>query len=134
MEDLVEMIKKFDETRAWDLFSPAHSILHLIEELGEVSRCILYLDKYKTSQKTRQVLKEEITGELADSLIMLIKISNLYDIDLVNTAKNTLKQLESSVDIHSCFEEVDRYVNSRLDEYSNRKKRLNMIKIKFGIR
>ncbi|MFW9994515.1 MAG: hypothetical protein ACFFD4_20900, partial [Candidatus Odinarchaeota archaeon] len=50
-QDLIERIRKFDEERGWNFFSASHSLIHLVEELGEVSRSILLLERYKAPKK-----------------------------------------------------------------------------------
>jgi NTP pyrophosphatase (non-canonical NTP hydrolase) len=36
-------LQAYDEARGWDMISPSHSFLHLVEEIGEIAREAEYL-------------------------------------------------------------------------------------------
>lgn len=59
--------------------SPAHTALHLIEELGEVMREALHLEGYKSPDPAA---RERLGGELADVTLLLFKLASQYGVDL----------------------------------------------------
>ncbi len=91
IKEAQDAVKKFVEERNWD--TPAQEILiHLYEELGEVSRNVLKKSNYGGQHvKESEINMDE---ELADVFYLLLKLSNKYNVDLSTAfedkmAKNT---------------------------------------------
>lgn len=76
---LQRRLERFDADRGWDAVSPAHTALHLIEELGEVMREALHLEGYKQPDPEA---RERLGGELADVTLLLFKLASQYGVDL----------------------------------------------------
>ncbi len=76
---LQRRLEAFDAARGWDAVSPAHTALHLIEELGEVMREALHLEGYKTPDPAA---RGRLGGELADVTLLLLKLASQYGVDL----------------------------------------------------
>lgn len=94
IEELKEQIKKFCEDRDWDQFhNPKELAIGIITEAGEL------LDKFrfKNEDEMKNILakrKEEISDELADVAIFLLRFSQKHDIDLSEAIKIKLEKNE----------------------------------------
>jgi len=82
-----EIIDKIDEKLncSHDINS---TILHLIEELGEVSR-----ELNKPNIRNEDIDKEELGDEIADVFLLLLRIANLNDINLEESIKRKIEKL-----------------------------------------
>jgi NTP pyrophosphatase (non-canonical NTP hydrolase) len=66
------------------------TLMHLIEELGEVARHL-----GKPSIRKENINKEELADEIADVLMFMTRLATLHNIDLeesINAKINKLKQ------------------------------------------
>ncbi len=79
LSQLQRRLETFDAERGWDAVNPAHTALHLMEELGEVARELLVLAGYKTPDPDA---KTRLEGELADVTMLLLKLSSQLGLDL----------------------------------------------------
>jgi len=91
----MEVVRKFEkvEQRKWGIEG---NIIELSKQVGELSSTVMMLEKYYLKErwqdpKYKNASKEEIADELSDILFVIIRIANLYDIDL---EKKHLKELE----------------------------------------
>ncbi len=87
---LQQRLERFDRERGWDRVDPAHTALHLIEELGEVMRELLTLAHYKTPKEGAH---ERLEGELSDVLMLMLKLANQHG---VNLERGVLAKLEAN--------------------------------------
>lgn len=83
-------LERFDRERGWDRVNPAHTALHIVEELGEVMREVLRLEAYKTPD---EAARERLEGEIADVLMLLMKLANQYG---VNVERGVVAKLEAN--------------------------------------
>ncbi len=74
--------KEFEKERGWDKFSAAEVFVHLVEEIGEIGRCILYDSGYKKEGLGHSGPPREVEREFAQSLSLLIQLANRQKIDL----------------------------------------------------
>ena len=79
LADLQRRLERFDAERGWNAVNPAHTALHLLEELGEVMREVLHLEGYKTPDPAARA---RLGGELADVTLLLFKLASQYGVDL----------------------------------------------------
>lgn len=88
-----QWIKEWDQARGFDKADPGLTVVHALEELGEVAREVLFLKGYK-----QDVLPEEhhqaLADELADAIVFLFKLAYQYDIDI----EEALVRLQKRVD------------------------------------
>ena len=61
-----QWLKEYDEARDFDRASPGHTFIHLVEELGEVARLVLYKEGYREPAEMAN-LQEVLAEELADA-------------------------------------------------------------------
>ena len=88
-----QWIKEWDQARGFDKVDPSLTIVHALEELGEVAREVLFLKGYKKDdlpQKHHQALADE----LADTIVFLFKLAYQCDVDI----EKALLRLQKRVD------------------------------------
>jgi len=93
ISDYQQWLKAWDQARDFDKADPGLTLVHALEELGEVAREVLFLKGYK-----KDALPEEhqqaLANELADTIIFLFKLAYQYDIDI----EDALLRLQKRVD------------------------------------
>ncbi|NLY56694.1 MAG: hypothetical protein GX058_09355 [Firmicutes bacterium] len=83
IRDYQEWVRQFDQARGWDLCPGTDTLAHVLEELGELSRCVLALEGYRTvSPGERERIRENLGEELADVVTFLVKLAYTYNLDL----------------------------------------------------
>ena len=84
VQSLKDTVKKFCDERDWDQFhSPKELAIGVITEASE----LLEHFRFKTDKEIAQMLadpkkRESISEEMADTLYFLLRMSQLYEIDL----------------------------------------------------
>lgn len=78
-----EWLEAWDKTRTWDQVLASHTLLHAMEELGEVSKLVQIIEGYRAQAKlTPEQVRDELALELSDLQVMLFKIAYLCGIDM----------------------------------------------------
>lgn len=78
LKDYQKQVKEYDKKFGWDKDMESHVVLHLMEELGEISRDVMRYEGYKTEDFNKDALAQEFT----DLLYLTFKLANKFDIDL----------------------------------------------------
>ena len=74
-------LEAWDKARTWDRILPSHTMLHAVEELGEISRLVQVIEGYREGEDLDQV-RADLALELSDLQVMLFKIAYLCGIDM----------------------------------------------------
>lgn len=78
-----EWLEAWDKARTWDQVLPSHTLLHALEELGEVSKLVQIVEGYREQGKlSPDQVRDELALELSDLQVMLFKIAYLCGIDM----------------------------------------------------
>ena len=76
-------LEEWDKARTWDRVLPSHTLLHALEELGEVSKLVQMLEGYREPKPADlAAVRAELALELSDLQVMIFKIAYLCDIDM----------------------------------------------------
>lgn len=75
-------LESWDKARNWDKTLASHTLLHALEELGEVSRLVQALEGYRAPHADPDTLRAELALELSDLQVMLFKIAYQCGIDM----------------------------------------------------
>lgn len=89
-QELTELIRQFCEERDWDQF---HSIKDLSIGLSTESNELLQLFRFKDNEQCEDYLlnnRKKIEDECADIYYYLLRLSDLYDIDLNQALENKM--------------------------------------------
>jgi dCTP diphosphatase len=102
-------LAEWDRARGWDRVSPAHTLIHAMEELGEVGRLVLQSEGYKETGDPAK-LAADLEEELADLLVFLFKLANSTGIDLdAAIVRGQAKAQGRHFDLDKAAAELDRY-------------------------
>jgi NTP pyrophosphatase (non-canonical NTP hydrolase) len=83
IRDYQRWLEEWDKARTWDRVLPSHTLLHALEELGEVSKLVQMLEGYREPQPADQEeVRAALALELSDLQVMVFKIAYLCGIDM----------------------------------------------------
>jgi NTP pyrophosphatase (non-canonical NTP hydrolase) len=78
-----EWLEAWDKARGWERTLPSHTLLHAMEELGEVSKLVQMIEGYRPlDPPDPEAVRAELALELSDLQVMLFKIAYLCGIDM----------------------------------------------------
>jgi dCTP diphosphatase len=78
-----QWLEAWDRARTWDKVLPSHTLLHALEELGEISKLVQMIEGYRQPHPADlETLRIELALELSDLQVMLFKIAYLCGIDM----------------------------------------------------
>jgi NTP pyrophosphatase (non-canonical NTP hydrolase) len=92
IKELMKELRIFLDERGWLSFSPNDVFIHLIEELGEIGKYLLFLSEYKTEEiGHEEPPKEKLSREFAQAFSLFMQLCIVLNIDL---EKVWLEELE----------------------------------------
>jgi NTP pyrophosphatase (non-canonical NTP hydrolase) len=104
-----EWLQMWDRARGWDRVSPAHTLVHAMEELGEVARLVLQWEGYKEPESA-DVLHARLEEELSDVLVFLFKLAYQTGVDLEDALlRGQAKADGRYADLDAASAELERY-------------------------
>lgn len=78
-----QWLEQWDRARTWDRVLPSHTLLHALEELGEISKLVQVIEGYREAAGTDlATVRAELELELSDLQVMLFKLAYLCGIDM----------------------------------------------------
>ena len=76
-------LEEWDRVRTWDRVLVSHTLLHALEELGEISKLVQMLEGYRPLEPPDEgAVKDLLALELSDLQVMLFKIAYQCGIDM----------------------------------------------------
>ena len=109
IHDYQQWLEAWDKTRGWDRVSPSHTLIHALEELGEVARLVLQWEGYKQAESTEQ-LHAELEEELSDVFVFLFKLAYQTGVDVeAALARGQVKAEARYPDLAQASAELERY-------------------------
>lgn len=83
IRDYQNWLEEWDRARTWERVTLSHTLLHALEELGEVSKLVQMIEGYRSPNPADpDLLRDELALELSDLQVMLFKIAYLCGIDM----------------------------------------------------
>lgn len=83
LEELKSELREFLEDRDWLRFSPNEVFIHLIEELGEISKHLLFLSDYKKeSMGHKKPDDSQMPREFAQVFNLFLQLCMILDINI----------------------------------------------------
>ncbi len=76
-----QWLEAWDKARGWERVLPSHTLIHALEELGEVARLMLQWEGYKEAASAEQ-LHADLEEELSDVFVFLFKLAYQTDVDV----------------------------------------------------
>jgi NTP pyrophosphatase (non-canonical NTP hydrolase) len=81
IHDYQQWLEAWDKARGWDRVAVSHTLVHALEELGEVARLVLQWEGYKQAESAEQ-LHAELEEELSDVFVFLFKLAYQTGVDV----------------------------------------------------
>jgi NTP pyrophosphatase (non-canonical NTP hydrolase) len=104
-----EWLQTWDQSRGWDRGSPAHTLIHALEEMGEVARLVLQWEGYKQAESA-EVLRAGLEEELSDLFVFLFKLAYQTGVDVEDAlARGQAKADGRYADLEEANAELERY-------------------------
>ena len=104
-----QWLKEYDKARDFDHASPGHTFIHLVEELGEIARLVLYKEGYREPAEMAD-LQEALAEELADAATFLFKLAYQFDIDLETALLGNKEKAERRFGVEQGQADTRRYL------------------------
>jgi dCTP diphosphatase len=83
IHDYQQWLEEWDRVRGWDKVLPSHTLLHALEELGEISKLVQMIEGYRDPNPADlEQIRNDLALELSDLQVMLFKIAYLCGIDM----------------------------------------------------
>ena len=103
-------LEEWDRTRGWHRVSPSHTLIHALEEMGEVARLILHLEGYKGAESSEAV-RADLATELSDLFVFLFKLAYQCGIDMEEALKAGQAKADGRYgDLAAASAELERYL------------------------
>lgn len=83
IRDYQTWLQEWDKARTWDRVLVSHTLLHALEELGEISKLVQMVEGYREpNPPDPDGVRELLALELSDLQVMLFKIAYQCGIDM----------------------------------------------------
>jgi len=111
-----QWLEAWDKARGWDRVSAAHTLIHALEELGEVARLVLQREGYKQAESAEK-LHAELEEELSDVFVFLFKLAYQTGVDVeAALARGQAKADGRYPDLDKANDELTRYHARQAEE------------------
>jgi dCTP diphosphatase len=102
-------LQMWDQARGWDRVSPAHTLIHAMEEMGEVARLMLQWEGYKQPESA-EALHAGLEEELSDLFVFLFKLAYQTGVDVEGAlARGQAKADSRYANLEEANAELERY-------------------------
>jgi NTP pyrophosphatase (non-canonical NTP hydrolase) len=111
-----EWLQAWDQARGWDRVSPAHTLVHAVEEMGEVARLVLQWEGYKAPEDAG-ILHDRLEEELSDLCVFLFKLAYQTGVDLEDAlVRGQAKADSRHADLDAAGAELERYLARQAEQ------------------
>lgn len=115
-------LEAYDRARGWDKIAPAHTFLHLAEEMGEVAREVQYLEGYRGTEEGGD-LRASLAEELADCATFVFKLAYQCGVDLEDALRGNMAKAENRFSVEVGLAETERYLAYQAEKLSHTQNR-----------
>lgn len=78
-----QWLEEWDKARDFDRVLPSHTLLHALEELGEISKLVQYIEGYRPHDGVDLAqVRDDLALEFSDLQVMVFKLAYLCGIDM----------------------------------------------------
>jgi NTP pyrophosphatase (non-canonical NTP hydrolase) len=107
-------LQAYDKARGWDHITPAHTFLHLAEEMGEVAREVQYFEGYRDIEGGGD-RRARLAEELADAATFLFKLAYLCGADLEEALQGNMAKAEARFSVDFGQADTERYLSRQAE-------------------
>ena len=119
--DYQRWLKEFDQVRGWDRVAPSQTFVHMIEEIGEVARLVLYKEGYRDAHEKAD-LQAQLAEEIADAAAFLFKLANQLDIDMEAALSAHQIKAEKRFGVCESRADMQRYLANQAENMRQRRR------------
>jgi NTP pyrophosphatase (non-canonical NTP hydrolase) len=103
-----QWVEEYDRARGWDQIQPSQTLVHVMEELGEVAREVLTIEGYKPGEV--EAARAHLSEELGDCLTLLLKLAYQYGIDAEAALAHNQAKCEGRYSVKEGKQDMARYL------------------------
>ncbi|MEZ4638968.1 MAG: hypothetical protein R2873_28960 [Caldilineaceae bacterium] len=83
IRDYQTWLEEWDKARTWDKVLVSHTLLHAVEEMGEISKLVQMLEGYRALKPPDEdAVRDLLALELSDLQVMIFKVAYQCGIDM----------------------------------------------------
>lgn len=123
LNEAKERVRKFDLERNFHLVSVTQTFTHIVEELGELGRHLLFIEGYKNSETVHKEPRHELSLEIADVIILLMKLAAQVGVDVDKAFEDKIMQNEASFTAEKARKWTENYFRIQEKSLEERKKK-----------
>ncbi len=101
-------LEEYDQVRGWERVHPSQTLVHALEEMGEIARLVLALEGYKEGDEDES--RTALAEELADCMTFLFKLAYQYDIDVEKALVGNQKKASDRYSVEHGRKDTERYL------------------------
>lgn len=95
IHDYQAWLQAWDHERGWDRGLLSHTLLHAVEEMGEVSKLVQMVEGYRAlPPEGLEQVRELLALELSDLFVMLFKVAYLCEIDVESALRKGMEKAD----------------------------------------
>lgn len=96
IRDYQRWLEEWDRARTWDQVLLSHTLLHALEEMGEISRLVQMLEGYRPLDPPNEKAVQDLLAlELSDLQVFLFKIAYTCGIDMESAMKQGQRKADA---------------------------------------
>lgn len=89
-------LESWDRLRTWDRVLVGHTLLHAVEEMGEISKLVQMIEGYRPlDPPDEEAVRALLALELSDLQVMLFKIAYSCGIDMEDAMREGMAKADS---------------------------------------
>ncbi len=104
-----QWLQAYDQDRGFDRVHPSQTLVHALEELGEIAREVLHLEGYRDTGDA-DARRAALAEELADCMTFLFKLAYQFDIDMETALAANQPKADARFPIEKGRAEMERYL------------------------
>jgi len=109
LTDLIRKLRRFAAERDWDQFhSPKNIAMALSVEVSEILEHFQWLTEQQSNRMSKRKLAE-VTDEIGDVLIYLLRLSDKLGVDPLDAAHRKLRQNSRKYPVHKAKGTAKKY-------------------------
>lgn len=109
IRDYQRWLEEYDRDRGFDRVHPSQTLVHALEELGEIAREVLYLEGYRDTGDA-DARRAALAEELADCMTFLFKLAYQFGIDMETALVANQPKADARFPIDKGRTEMERYL------------------------
>jgi NTP pyrophosphatase (non-canonical NTP hydrolase) len=111
VNEMKEWVRKFCETRDWDQYHNAKDLaIGIITEASELLEHFRFKSKEEVEEMFKSAKKrEELSEEMADVMYFLLRLAQVYNVDLTTELKKKLEKNEKKYPVEKAKGQNKKY-------------------------